>query len=246
MKKIIIYCVFFLIPELLWAIYPVVHNFSRKESNAGTQNWDVIQRRNNWMYFANNHGLLEYDGYHWTTYPIGNQTNIRSLYYDEEEDRIYAGAFNEFGYYHRDKQGLLKYNSLMDGLSPPDLNFNEIWHIHRNSESLFFQGEREVFRMKDGRIRKLNFPHKIESSGVVYDILVISTIEDGILALNGDLFIPLPGGELLKEKKVCSILPVNERDILFVTVLHGMFLYNGESIKPYHTDLDDFLHENRI
>lgn len=198
------------------------------------------------MYFANNSGLLEYDGYHWTTYPIGNQTNVRSLYYNEEEDRIYAGAFNEFGYYHRDKQGLLKYHSLINELSPSELNFNEIWHIHRSSESFFFQGDREVFRMKDKHIKKLNFPHKIECSGVVYDILVISTTEDGALALNGDLFIPLPGGELLKEKKVCSILPVNEQDILFVTVLHGMFLYNGKTIKPYYTDIDHFLHENRI
>ncbi|MDR2056945.1 MAG: hypothetical protein LBP83_01425 [Dysgonamonadaceae bacterium] len=245
-KGFILFWAFFFIPECVFAIYPMVHNFSRKESNAGTQNWDIIQHQNNWMYFANNSGLLEYDGYHWNIYPIKNQTNTRSLLYDEEEDRIYAGAFNEFGYYYRDKCGLLKYHSIADNLPPADVNFNEIWHIHRNSESFFFQGDREVFRMKGDRIKKLNVPHKIECSGMVYDILVISTMEDGALTLNGDLFISLPGGELLKDKKVCSILPVNEQDILFVTVLHGMFLYNGKNIKPYHTDIDNFLYENHI
>jgi ligand-binding sensor domain-containing protein/DNA-binding CsgD family transcriptional regulator len=238
--------VFLFVAASMYAIYPSVHNFSRKESDAGTQNWDIIQHQNNWLYFANNNGLLEYDGYHWNIYPIANYTNVRSLYYDENEDKIYAGAFNEFGYYSRDNCGLLKYHSLMNLLPPEDMNFNEVWNIQQNSEFLFFQSEKVVFRMKGDRIKKLNFPHKIECSGLVHEILIISTLEDGILALNGDLFIPLPDGELLKDKKVCAILPFNEQDILFVTELNGIFLYNGRNIIPYKTDIDAFLCENQV
>jgi DNA-binding CsgD family transcriptional regulator len=246
MKKGIFLLLLFSISEFVFAIYPSVHNFSRKESNAGTQNWDIIQHPNNWMYFANNNGLLECDGYHWNTYPIANYTNVRSLYYSEEEDRIYAGAFNEFGYYDRDNRGLLKYNSLVNLLAPADKNFNEIWNIYRSSEALFFQGDREVFRLKGDRIKRLNFPHKIECSGIVHDVFMISTLEDGVLTLNGDLFIPLPGGEIVKNKKVCSILPFNDQNILFVTALNGMYLYNGIDIVPYTTDIDRFLYENQV
>jgi ligand-binding sensor domain-containing protein len=245
-KNIFVLFIFLSLSEAVFAIYPSVHNFSRKESNAGTQNWDIIQYQNNWMYFANNSGLLEYDGYHWNIYPIANYTNVRSLYYDEKADKIYAGAFNEFGYYHRDDRGLLKYNSLTNALPPADRDFNEVWNIHRNNEFLFFQSDREVFRMKGERIKKLNVPHKIECSGMVHEILIISTMEDGILALNGELFIPLPGGDLLKEKKVCSILPFNEQDILFITALNGIFLYNGKNIVPYKTNIDAFLCENQV
>jgi hypothetical protein len=231
----------------VWAIYPSIRNFSRKESNAGTQNWDIVQHRNDWLYFANNNGLLEYDGYRWSLYPIANYTNVRSLYYDEAEDRIYAGAFNELGYYQRNESGLLKYYSLLDRLkSPEDRNFNEIWHIHPGNEALFFQGDWEIFRMRNEKLDKINFPNKIETSGLVHDVLFISTIEDGVLTLNGDLFIPLPGGELLKGKKVCSILPFGTQDVLFVTALDGMYIYNGVEFLAYATDMDDFLRENQV
>ena len=39
-----------------------VFNFSRQTYNAANQNWMVSQAENGWMYFANNKGLLEYDG----------------------------------------------------------------------------------------------------------------------------------------------------------------------------------------
>ena len=39
---------------------------------AGTQNWDITQHDNNWIYFANNEGLLEFDSKRWTLYPISN------------------------------------------------------------------------------------------------------------------------------------------------------------------------------
>jgi DNA-binding CsgD family transcriptional regulator len=237
---------FLLITESVFAIYPSVHNFPRQESNAGTQNWDIIQYQNNWMYFANNKGLLEYDGYHWRIYPISNYTNIRSLYYDEQEDKIYAGAFNEFGYYQRDSRGVLQYYSLVDRLGPADRNFNEIWHIQKSADLFFFQSDREIFRMQGDQIQKLSFHHKIEYSAIVQGIFVISTLEEGILTLNGNLFLPLPGGELLKNKKVCAILPFNGQDILFVTALNGLYLYNGQTIVPYTTDIDRFLCENQV
>ena len=65
--------------NLSYAINPTIRNYNRKVYKAGTQNWDMIQYKNDWMYFANNKGLLEFDGNKWTTYPIGNYTNVRSL-----------------------------------------------------------------------------------------------------------------------------------------------------------------------
>jgi ligand-binding sensor domain-containing protein len=245
-KNIFVLFIFLSLSEVVFAIYPSIRNFSRKESNAGTQNWDIIQHRNDWMYFANNTGLLEYDGYHWNRYPIANYTNVRSLYYDEEEDKIYAGAFNEFGYYRRDACGLLKYNSLVNRLETSDMNFNEIWHIYKSGDSFFFQGDWEIFRMRDGKIKKISFPHKIESSGLVHDVLFLSTLEDGVMTLTGDLSIPLPGGEQLKGKKVRSILPFDVQNVLFVTALHGMYIYNGVDVVPYNTDVDRFLRENQV
>ncbi|WP_296261033.1 hypothetical protein [uncultured Phocaeicola sp.] len=37
-------------------------NYSRRTYASGNQNWKIRQHPNGWMYFANNKGLLEFDG----------------------------------------------------------------------------------------------------------------------------------------------------------------------------------------
>ena len=228
------------------AIYPTVRNFSRFQSNAGTQNWDIIQHSNNWMYFANNQGLLEYNGYQWVTYPIANSTNVRSLYYDETDNRIYAGAFNEFGYYEHDNRGILKYHSLKEQIEDSECDFNEIWRIGKSKESFFFQGYKEIFRMYGGKITKLDFPYGIDYAAFVHDILLVTSREAGVVSVNGDLTMPLPGHEQLKNQKVCAILEWHDKQILFVTVNKGLFIYNGQTILPFPTNIDQFLRQSQV
>ena len=41
---------------------PDIINYSKLSYNAGLQNWDVKQDKNGIVYFANNEGLLSFDG----------------------------------------------------------------------------------------------------------------------------------------------------------------------------------------
>ncbi len=247
MKKfVLLFFVIIFFSNELSATYPTVHNYHRKESNSGTQNWDIIQHENNWMYFANNSGLLEFDGYRWNTYQIGNYTNVRALYYEKQSDKIYAGAHNEFGYYSRDDRGILNYHSLTGLIDSTERDFNEIWHINQVEDALYFQGDKEVFRYKAGQIKRINFTGKIEYSNSIYNMFIISSVSEGVFSLNGDIFISLPGTEILKGKKVCSILPFRDNEILFVTDFYGLFLYDGANTVPYKTNIDHFLYENQV
>ena len=49
------------------------------------------------MYFANNEGLITYDGSYWKLYPQPNETILSSIALDN--NRIYAGGQDEIGYY---------------------------------------------------------------------------------------------------------------------------------------------------
>jgi hypothetical protein len=51
------------------ALHPLVRNFPRAEYKAGTQNWDITQDNNLEVFFANNEGLLSFDGTNWRTLP---------------------------------------------------------------------------------------------------------------------------------------------------------------------------------
>ncbi|MDD3489696.1 MAG: triple tyrosine motif-containing protein [Paludibacter sp.] len=237
---------FWLVGSLSYASHPLVRNFTKKMLNAGAQNWDIVQTKSDWMYFANNSGMLEFDGDRWTVFPVPNYSNVRSLLYDSVQNRIYAGAFNEFGYYERSFSGLVSYVSLSNKLKKQESNFTEIWNISANGEAVFFQSDHNVFRSSGNKLRRFHFDDKISSSAVVHDLFVMATPHRGTLYQSGDLFLPFPNSELLKNKKVCAILPFRKNQILFVTDFDGIFVFNGEKVERFETYSDDFLRSNQV
>lgn len=227
-------------------IHPNVRNFSRKESASGTQNWDICQAANEWIYFANNNGLLEYDGVRWNIYPIGNYTNVRSIYIDNNSNRVYAGAFNEFGYYYRNQAGKMAYNSLSSLLPKQHRNFSEIWNIFQIGKAVYFQGNHNLFKYENDSTTTFRFNEKISVAVNAHNTVVLAQQGKGVSVLNGNLQIPIPDKGTLKGKKIVAILPTEEQKILFFSENDGIFSYNGKEILPFPTPADHFLKNNQI
>ena len=84
---------------------PAVTNYLAKDYEAGYQNWACAQGSN-----GESQGRLLYDGYRWTLHKVPWNHIGRSVYV--KEDRIYVGAFEEFGYFKYSEAGTLRYQSL--------------------------------------------------------------------------------------------------------------------------------------
>ncbi len=104
---------------------PDIINYSKSSYNAGTQNWDIIQDKNGIVYFANNDGLLSFDGTYWKLYPLPNKSVVRSLTISSEQ-KIYVGGQDEFGYFSANREGKLVYTSLKPLLSSKDYSFTDV------------------------------------------------------------------------------------------------------------------------
>ena len=231
--------------ESIYAQYPIVRNFTRKTSNSGSQSWSIIQDKKDWLYFANNNGLLEFDGNEWAIYPISNITNVRSLYYDKENEKIYAGAFNEFGYFKRDKYGKMFYTSLITKLDKRNRNFNEIWNIEKQGNTIYFQSDHFIFRYENERIISSSIKYRISKIATINNLLFLATEKNGVFIFNEDMLMPLPNNELLKNKKICAILPYKNQ-ILFLTELDGIFLFDLQQVKKMNTDINTFIEHNQV
>lgn len=225
--------------------HPLVRNFSRKEYKSGTQNWAITQDEKNFMYFANNNGLLVFDGKAWVSIPIKNGTTVRSVVYDGK-GKFYASTFNEFGYFKREKNGRFEYYSLVDKLGVHPTTSNDLYNIHISDGNVYFQGERNIYRYDGKNIRELSFGHRIDASTIAHKILWISSQENGLFMLNGNLFVRIPGSEMLVGKKVVSILSYENNRLLIVTNFDGVYIYDGISITPYETGINSFLKENQV
>ena len=86
---------------------PQIINFNKNDFRAGTQTWDIDQDSKGRMYFANNEGLLTYDGTFWKLHPLPNKTIMRSIAIDKN-GIIYAGGQGEMGYFAPNERGFLE------------------------------------------------------------------------------------------------------------------------------------------
>ncbi len=229
----------------LSANQPFVRNFSRKDYKSGTQNWAIAQDSNNVMYFANNNGLLIYDGKSWNTVPIRNGTKIMSLVYNGE-GRFYATTFNEFGYFERSNQGRMEYYSISEQFGLKSENSNEIFHVSLDKKNVYFQGERNIYKYDGNFLTALNIKERIDVSAIVHNVLFVSAQNSGLIMLNGNMFVSITGSEFIKNKKVVAILPYEKSKVLFVTAFDGVFIYDGRTLMPFITGIEYFLKNNQV
>lgn len=247
-NKTLIITLYFLLTAIIsvTAQLPVLRNFSPADYNSGTQNWCVSQTDDGRMLFANNTGLLCFDGYRWTQMSIPNHTNIRAVLYDNKRGVIYAGATNEFGYYSHDATtNSLRFHSLAGELADDERNFGEIWAIHDMNGDIVFQGKSNFFiHRKDGRTVNLRQNVRIESSAVIGGKLIFAS-KEGIHEITGGRTVNLPGTEPIRGRTVRAIMQDGQQ-MLLATAGDGVFTYDGRTTLPYPMDITPILREGQI
>ena len=91
---------------------PLMRNFKKSEYGGCTQNCSIGQDYRGFIYFANNNGVLQFDGQFWNLYTMPDSNMlVRSLLC--VGDTIFTGSFEEFGYFLHDSKKGLAYHSLM-------------------------------------------------------------------------------------------------------------------------------------
>ena len=224
---------------------PSIKNFKKNEYKGGTQNWDVDQDKKGNVYFANNNGLLQFDGLFWRLYNINNSINVRSVKVDNVSGRIYVGGYNEFGYFKSDASGELIYTSL-NGLIKNSKNSlpDYIWKIHIINDSIIFQAFFGLYIYKDGEINLVEPRDRFQFSFTVKNKLYIQDVTEGIFTLKDGKLLPLEGSKILNNTEVWGIFPVGGDKLLFATLEKGLFIQKNNRIQPWETKANTFIKKN--
>ncbi len=219
-----------------------IANYTRHAYKAGTQNWDIQQHDNGWIYVANNKGLLEFDGVEWNTYPIRN-AKTRALKMGND-GRIYIGGMEQFGYFSPNSLGGLDYTCLSDSLLP-GTSVGIIWNILMDKGRVYFQSDRHFFYYENGKVGMINASSEIYSSQIVRNNLYAITA-GGLMMLNETELVPVCDtggvGGVLKTGGLLSY----QGKLLIVSRNRGFFSYDGFALRKYATAADDFCSRNQL
>ncbi|MGQ1909531.1 hypothetical protein ACT3CE_07050 [Marinifilum sp. RC60d5] len=224
---------------------PFIKNYYKNQYQGGTQNWDIVQTSNGLLYFANNEGVLEFDGNNWRLISMPNQSVVRSLAVDSL-DHIFVGAANEFGYLKPDLKGKLTYKSLVDLLPEGERDFREVWNIYPYRKGIIFHTFGSVFYYKNGKVSQIKASNEFRFSFLVNKQFYVLEKGIGLQKLEGSTLKLLKGGEIFNEMEISGILPFKDKSILIATALNGLFISNENGIKAWNVDLNSHLKNEQI
>ncbi len=125
---------------------PSLLNFNTQVYNGGLQTWDIKQDKNGILFFANNEGLITFNGKYWLTYALPNKTIVRSIEINELENKVYVGGEDEIGYFLPSVTGTLTYKSLINELPNKYKHFGDVWDIVKLSSCVFFRTDKYIFK----------------------------------------------------------------------------------------------------
>jgi DNA-binding CsgD family transcriptional regulator len=223
---------------------PPVWNYSKKKYQAGTQNWDAAQDSRGVLYFANNEGLLQYDGNTWKCYPVANNTVVRSVSIDPL-GRIFVGAQSELGYFLPDERGVLQYHSLL-GLLPVDKrNFEDVWDVQFEGGDVFFRTNRVVFQYSGVGMQVHEPGGDLTAMFATSRGLFLQQNFSNLLRFEGGAFRTALQLPQLKSALTGSVGWLGD-SILFTSLKNGFFYLSGNTSGLWKTPQDVLFHEKRI
>ncbi len=220
----------------------LVNNFTARQYNAGTQNWDMVQDSRGVIYVANRNGVLTYDGFDWLLTPNSLETPLRSIAITED-DVVYVGSVGEFGVLVADSIGNPAYKSLSGNL---DDVISDVWETHTTSSYVYFATRNRIYVLnrRNDRLTSINPPQNgFQRSFKVHNKIYVGVSTRGLYQVDGDSLVALPGLALLGNEVVNSVLEApgingSEEGIYILTNSRKTFHYGLDTAALVRVDDD--------
>jgi len=222
-----------------------IKNYAKQEYQAASQNWSVTQDANGYLYFANNIGLLEFDGITWTLYPAPDGAIIRTVAVDKT-NRVFTAGYRELGFWERNSLGRLEYHSLKKEVEANFTTNEEFWNVITAGDRVYFQSFSKVYiydYQKFEIVRPEGFVNSIsEGTGRIF----VNIMDKGIYEILGTKLQPYLVNDFFGNKEIRFILPLSPTQILIGTANDGLLFYDGQKLLPWQTAQDDYFRKNII
>lgn len=213
-------------------LLPPIYNYAPSVYSGESQNWKICQAINQKIYFANNIGLLEFNGVVWQHYPLPNGAIVRAV--NAKGNTIYTGGFAEFGYWQADAFNRLQYTSLSKRLPPKDIEDEEVWKIVFFDHWVLFQSLHKLY-IYDSQHDRFHIVHSQNNLPKIFKVgehIFFQKMNEGLFALVNGKEELRSEASLFREHIVINIFPYKSK-FLFVTQDKGIYEGTPAEVRPW-------------
>lgn len=219
--------------------FPPIDVYPPDIYGADNQNWSISQSKDKYIYAANNKGLLEFNGEKWQLYnsPSGKMRSVNVI-----DSLIYTGSYREFGYWKKNKFGVLEYTSLSNNLNIDFLEDEEFWSIIKIDEYILFQSLKRiyVFNKTDNTYSIINSNTQIHKIFKVNESIYFQKLKDGLYKIDNGEPKLISDHEIIKSNKLVNVFSY-EGQFLIETEESGFFILNGDEIYVWDVPANELI-----
>ncbi len=216
---------------------PPIIKYNPFTYNAGNQNWMVSQDKNHLLYFANNEGLLEYNGTVWNLYKSPNETIIRSV--KAIDDLIYTGSYMEFGYWKRMTNGRLTYFSLSNKIKDKIIDDEQFWNILNFDKWVVFQSLNRIYiyDLESKRFKIITPKNSITKIFKTDTAIYFQVFNEGLFEIENGNSQLVSDDLIFKNNKIVNIYQ-DDKGLIIHTQTNGFFRFSNKIISSFTTSAD--------
>lgn len=208
---------------------PDIINYSKQSYKAGAQNRQIRQDRKGILYFANSEGVVTFDGINWKTFPLPNNSIVRSLEFGPD-NKLYVGGQDEFGYFSPTENGSLVYHSMKDILPEAERSFTDIWEIYFFKDWVFFQTSNKIYQISGKHCSIYSSIHW-RFITLCNNRLVAQDFDKGLLSFENGVWSPfITKSELPSDYFATSMTTIGHDSAILTTVKNGVYLLAGTEV----------------
>ena len=216
---------------------PPIETFMPEVYGAEDQNWSITQDDDQSVYFANNKGLLVFNGAKWKLYNTPNSSIIRSVKFIDS--KIFTGCHTDFGYWEKDDFGTLNYTSLVAKKKLQLKEDEEFWNILKLEQWILFQSLDRIY-IYDTQTDSFSIIESNTTITKIYKIdnsIYFQKINQGIFKFESGQEKLISNDMTLRDKIVVNIFEYDNQ-LLFQTKESGFYLLQGGKAVPWNATLN--------
>lgn len=217
----------------LFAALPLIDSYNHHSYKGGAENWDVVKSKNNFIYVANEKGVLQFDGLSWSI--IRTPQIVRSLAL-VGDSILYVGCDNDLGTINL-TSGLRIYKSKKHWLKSKGVDYiNEVWSVGFYDNKLIAQTPNQLLIFDKNNLLKLTVKCFVRALYQVNGHVYLVDTEKGLLELVDNELQVVENGDFFKGDEVNTILPFENDGLLISTWSKGFFHYEKGQVLSWGND----------
>jgi AraC family transcriptional regulator, chitin signaling transcriptional activator len=214
---------------------PPILKYSPTIYGAGNQNWMISQDKQHFIYFANNDGLLQYNGSSWNLFKSPNETIIRSV--KVIDNKIYTGCYMEFGFWTKQANGQLEYTSLSSKIKSKILDDEQFWNIINYDQWVVFQSLNRIY-IYDTKANSFSIiapKNNIIKSFRTNNAIYFQTNNEGLFEIENGKSKLISDNPILQKSRIINVFSIND-GLIIQTQSNGMFQLISGNLSKFSTD----------